>query len=281
MAQQQPSNPQGPKIGLALGGGGAKGLAHIGVLKVLEENHIPIHCIAGTSVGALVGGAYAAGVPVDEMIRLARKIQWSDLGRVTISRLGFRDSTRMEEFLRKHLPVTTFDKVRIPLAVVATDICTGNPHVFTSGNLPRAIRASCAIPGYFTPVVDDEGRMFVDGGISVSLPVVPLKSLGAEWTIGVDVYPFSRLETPPTNLAQIYFQAVSIMGHSSANHWRQKTDLLIVPKLDGIGWDDLSRADEIIAAGVDAMQRALGACRRLSPKKRPGLFSRLRTAFSS
>jgi len=274
------TNKQTPKIGLALGGGGAKGLAHIGVLKVLEENQFPIHCIAGTSVGAFIGGAYAAGVPVDEMIRLGRKIRWSDLGRATISKIGLRDSARLEEFMLKHFPVTSFEKLRIPLAVVATDICTGAPRVFTTGNLARAIRASCAIPGYFTPVIDEDGRMLVDGGMVASLPVWVLKSLGADWTIAVDVYPFSPLEKPPTTLYQIYFQAVSIMGHSSASHLRRQADVLVVPPLDGVGWEDLERADEIIAAGAQAMQKALGACRQLLKKKRPGFLARLRTALS-
>ncbi|RMG54579.1 MAG: patatin family protein [Acidobacteria bacterium] len=268
------------KIGLALGGGGAKGIAHIGVLKVLEEYHIPIHCIAGTSVGALIGGAYASGMSLTEMIRLARKLRWSDLGKITLSRLGLRDGSRMESFIRQHFPVTTFEELRIPLAVVATDICTGTKRTIKEGDLARAIRASCAIPGYFTPVMEKPNRMLVDGGVVESLPVSELAPMGADCTIAVDVYPFSPLEHPPTNLYQIHMQAMSIMGYVSANHSRKTADLLIVPPLNHIAWDDLERADEIMAAGEEAMRRAMKKCLQLLKRKRPGLLTRWRSAWA-
>jgi NTE family protein len=268
------------KLGLALGGGGAKGLAHIGILKVLEEHRVPISCIAGTSVGAFVGGAYAGGMPIDEMIRLARKMRWSDLGRLTISKLGLRDGSRMETFIRSHFPATMFEELRIPLAVVAADICTGAKCVIRQGDLGRAIRASCAIPGYFTPVIDENNRMLVDGGIVDSLPVSVAKSLGADRVIGVDVYPFCSLSSPPTNFYDIYHQAITIMGYTSGNPWRQSADLLIVPNLSHIAWDDLRRADEIIAAGEEVMRRSLENCYQLMEKERRGVLSRLRSALT-
>ncbi|MBI3949434.1 MAG: patatin-like phospholipase family protein [Acidobacteria bacterium] len=273
--------PQGSRIGLALGGGGAKGLAHIGVLKVLEEYKIPIYCIAGSSVGAFIGGAYASGVPVEEMVHVGRKLRWSDLGRLTISKLGFRDGSRMEAFIRKTFPVTTFEELRIPFAAVATDICTGAKCVLDRGDLARAIRASCAIPGYFTPVIDQDNRMLVDGGIVDVLPVSVVKAMGAQRTIGVDVYPFTQLKKPPTNLYHIYNQAMAIRGYTLGNHWHQSADLLVVPNLSHIAWDDLSRTDEIIAAGEEAMRRLINECQQLLTKKSPGFFSRLRLAFST
>lgn len=271
---------QGPKIGLALGGGGAKGLAHIGILKVLEEWNFPIYCIAGTSVGALVGGAYASGVSIEALIRVARKIRWSDLGRITLSKVGVRDGSRMEEFIREHFPVTTFEELRIPLAVVAADILTGEKCIIDRGDLARAIRTSCAIPGYFTPVIDEDNRMLVDGGIVDSLPVSVVTSMGAERAIAVNVHPFSKLDRPPTNLFQIHNQAYAIMGHNAAAQSRKSADVLITPDLSHIPWDDLERADEIIAAGETAMRRSRRQCQRLLERKRGGILSRLRAAFA-
>lgn len=269
-----------PKIGLALGGGGAKGLAHIGVLKVLEEADIRIHYIAGTSVGAFIGGAYASGIPIEQMIRVARKLHWSDLGKLAVSRLGLRDGSRMEEFIRKHFPVTTFEQLRIPFAAVAADIMTGTKCIIQHGDLARAIRASSAIPGYFTPVIDETNRVLVDGGIVDCLPVSVAKSMGADRVIAVDVHPFSRLDRPPTNLYQIYSQAYAIMGYNAGNHSRQNADLLIVPNLSHIAWDDLSRADEIILAGEEAMRRSLTKCRQVLVREHVGVFARLRSALT-
>src|SRR5262245_62079214 len=158
-----------PLVGLALGGGMARGCAHIGVLRELEKNQIPIDLIAGTSVGSLIGGAYVAGLTPDQIEELALKITWSDLGRMTISRLGFYDSKRSEDYVRANFPVVEFDQTRIPFGAVATDLQTGKMVVFTEGSLPLAIRASCAMPVFYTPVMVN-GRMMVDGGLVGHIP---------------------------------------------------------------------------------------------------------------
>ncbi|MCS6806433.1 MAG: patatin-like phospholipase family protein [Acidobacteriota bacterium] len=269
-----------PKIGLALGGGGAKGLAHIGVLKVLEELEIPISYIAGTSVGAFVGGAYACGIPIEEMIRKVRKMRWSDLGKLAVSRLGLRDGSRMEAYIRTHFRATTFEALRIPLAVVAADIMSGAKVVIRHGDLARAIRASTAIPGYFTPVPYEGNQLLVDGGIVDCLPVSVVKSMGAERVIAVDVHPFSRLEQPPTNLYQIYSQAYAIVGYNSGNQARQMADLLVAPNLSHVAWDDLSRADEIIRIGEETMRRLAHRCQQWLKQEEAGLFARWRLAWT-
>ncbi|GBC82254.1 putative NTE family protein [bacterium HR10] len=267
-----------PKIGVVLGGGGAKGLAHIGVLKVLEEAEIPIDGIVGTSVGAFIGGAYASGVPIPQMIEMARRIRWSDLGRLRPSRLGLRDGRRMEDFIRAHFPVTRFEELRIPLAVVATDIATGQMRVFTTGDLAFAIRASCAIPGYFTPALDEEGRMLVDGAIVANLPTLVAVTLGAERVIAVDVNAYPIMETPPRNAFQIYTQALAILSFTAQSYMAEHADVLISPDVASFSWDELERADELIRAGEEAARKRLPDCRALL-SRREGFFRRLRQAL--
>jgi len=137
-----------PKIGLALSGGAARGLAHIGVLRALLEHKIPIDFIAGTSAGAIVGGTMASGMPLDEIESIGRNLRWRDVGRMTMSRMGVQSNERLEQYLRSRLPVTRFEGLPIPFAAVATDLHSGKAVVMrTEGDLPSAIRASCAIPG--------------------------------------------------------------------------------------------------------------------------------------
>jgi len=267
-----------PKIGVVLSGGGAKGLAHIGVLKVLEEEEIPIDSIVGTSAGAFIGGAYASGVSIEQMIEMARRIRWSDLGRFRPSRLGLRDGRRMEAFIRTHFPVTRFEELRIPLAVVATEITTGRIHVFTRGDLAFAIRASCAIPGYFTPARDSEGRMFVDGAVVANLPTLVAVTLGAERVIAVDVNAYPILETPPRNAFQIYTQALAILSFTAQSSMAEHADVLISPDVAAFSWDELERAEELIQAGEEAARRRLPHCRALL-SRRSGIFRRWRRAL--
>src|SRR5947209_7001546 len=141
-----------PRVGVALGGGFARGMAHVGVLKALEDEGIPIDYIAGTSVGAVIAAMYASGVSTKEMSELAALVRFKDFARWTVSRFGFCSNDRMGPFLAKLLKCKTFEELRVPLAVVATDFVTGDPVVFQSGSLVDAIRASCAYPGMFLPV---------------------------------------------------------------------------------------------------------------------------------
>src|SRR5688500_7233928 len=177
-----------PRIGLALSGGAARGIAHVGVLKAFAEFQIPIDYIAGTSAGSLVGAAYASGMPIADIEEMGRTLRWRDLGRMTMSRLGVQTNDRLENFLRDRLPVTRFEDLAVPLAVVATDLQTGTAVVMKDeGDIPFAIRASCAIPGWYVPVTDSEGRQLVDGGLVAGLPSSVARGMGAELVIAVDV----------------------------------------------------------------------------------------------
>ena len=177
-----------PTIGLALSGGAARGMAHVGVLRALTENGIPIDCIAGTSAGSLVAGAFASGLSIDQIEDFGLKLRWRHIGRVTMSRLGVQSSERFEYDLRERLPITKFEELPIPFAAVATDLKTGVAVVMRDkGDVPFAIRASCTIPGWYVPVIDEQGRQLVDGGLVAVIPSSVARALGADIVIAVDV----------------------------------------------------------------------------------------------
>ena len=268
------SNGKRPVIGIALGGGVARGMAHVGVLRELEKNGIPIDLIAGTSAGALAGACYAAGMTPDEIEHLACTMTWNDLGRVTVSRLGFYNSERTESFLKKTLPVNRFDQTRIPLGIVATDLQAGKMVVFTDGDIPLAVRASCAIPCYFIPVMVN-GRMMVDGGVVGHLPASVARAMGADIVIAVDVNSEGRPIPPPNNIFTIMSQSLSIMGRSSVTYLYQDADVIIRPRVGDFPPDDLSKARELIKAGEEAARRTMPAIKRLLTKEKPGFFKRL------
>ena len=173
-----------PGIGIALGGGFARGIAHVGVLKVLEEEKIPISFIAGTSVGALIGAAYCSGVSPAELEVIARRVRFKTFARWTLSRHGFATNQRMIGFLQSILKVKSFEELRIPLAVTATDLSTGDGVVFHSGPLVDPVRASCAYPGMFLPV-NIRGRWLVDGMLAHAVPTLPLVEMGAKRVLAV------------------------------------------------------------------------------------------------
>ena len=241
-------------MGLALSGGAARGIAHAGVLRVLEEHHIPIDFVAGTSAGALVGGALAAGLSIAEITEMGRNLRWRDMGRMTLSRLGVQSNARMEEFIRARLPVTRFEDLRIPFAAVATDLHSGAAVVMSGeGDVPFAIRASCAIPGWYVPVTDAQGRQLVDGGLVANVPSAAARSLGADIVIAVDVNSEgAKFLGPPQSAIGVLLQAMMVIQRTAAAHQWQDADLVIRPKVGHIRWDEMRRADELIEAGEQA-----------------------------
>src|SRR5574341_1274534 len=263
-----------PVVGLALGGGMARGCAHVGVLRELEKNQIPIDLIAGVSVGSLIGGAYAAGLTPDQIEQLALTISWSDLGRVTISKLGFYNSERTEDYVRKHFPVTEFEKARIPFGAVATDIQTGKMVIFTEGSLPLAIRASCAMPIFYTPVMVN-GRMMVDGGLVGHIPASVARLMGADIVIAVDVNSQHLPIPQPTHLFTVMAQALSVMGRTAVQYLYADADVVIRPQIEQVRPDDLSKAAEMIAAGEEATRRVVHKIRQLLEPRKQGILKRI------
>jgi NTE family protein len=268
------NNKKRPLIGLALGGGMARGCAHIGVLRELEKHDIPIDLIAGTSVGSLIGGAYAAGLSPDQIEKMALTITWNDLGRVTISKLGFYNSERTEEYIRKHFPVTEFEKARLPFGAVATDIQTGKMVIFTEGSLPLAIRASCAMPIFYTPVVVN-GRMMVDGGLVGHIPASVARLMGADLVIAIDVNSQHLPIPPPTHLFSVMSQALSVMGRTAVQYLYADADIVIRPQIEQVRPDDLSKAADMITAGEEAARRVIDKIKRSLAPRRQGLFKRI------
>ncbi len=216
-----------PSIGLALGGGFARGIAHVGVLKVLEEENIPVQFIAGTSVGALIGAAYCSGVSAAELGEIATRVRFKHFARWTLSRYGFASNQRMIGFLNSILKVKTFEELRIPLAVTATDFSTGEGVVFQSGPLVEPVRASCAYPGMFLPV-RFKGRLLVDGMLAHAVPTVPLRMMGAERVLAVHLKGHWTNGEGPRHLFDVIGQCFAIAQQmnsreprfpKSANGW--------------------------------------------------------------
>jgi NTE family protein len=253
-----------PRVGLALSGGFARGIAHIGVLRVLEEHKIPIHCITGTSVGALVGAGYAAGCTLDEMERQAITTKFSDFGRWTLSRLGLASNLRLEEFFRRFTSATRFDQLKIPVAIAATDLGSGKTVHFTSGDLILAIRASCAYPGLFVPV-QQEGHMMADGFLTEPVPYEAARALGAEIVIGVHLET-TGLTKRPSSMFEVIGRAFSIMQTHIEEGWRAGCDVVIQPGVSDVMWDEFSKTPQMVAAGAAAARLALPKIQALLAK---------------
>jgi len=240
-------------IGLALSGGAARGIAHVGVLLALAEHKIPIDCIAGTSAGSLVGGSLASGLPLYDIEAIGRSLRWRDIGRMTMSRLGVQSNERLEQYLRARLPVTRFEELQIPFAAVATDLNTGEPVVLQKGDVPFAIRASCAIPGWYVPVMDEDGRQLVDGGLVAMVPSSVARSMGAEIVLAVDVNAQgATFMGPSRSVVSIVLQSMLVVQRTASQHQLEAADLVIKPRVGHIRWDEMARADELIASGYEA-----------------------------
>jgi len=269
-----------PAIGLALGGGFARGIAHVGVLKVLEEEGIPVRMIAGTSVGALIGAAYCSGVTIAELEEVAYKVRFTTFARWTLSRYGFATNDRMVSFLTRTLKVQTFEELRIPLGVTATDFNTGEGMVFSSGSIIDPVRASCAYPGMFLPV-EIRGRWLVDGMLSNPVPTRPLRGMGAERVLAVQLKGQWSKTTAPRHLFDVIGQSFAIAQDMMSTVWRSAADLVIEPDVAGFDYDDFKRAGELIRVGELAMRRALPEVRKwleipaeaAAPLKTPALVA--------
>lgn len=268
-----------PAVGIALGGGFARGMAHIGVLKVLEEEDIPVRFVAGTSVGALIGAAYCSGMPLEELEKVAHSCRFTTFARWTVSRYGFASNDRMVTFLSRILKVKTFEELRIPLGVTATNFNTGEGVVFHSGSIIDPVRASCAYPGMFLPV-NIRGRWLVDGMLSHPVPTRPVREMGAERVLAVHLKGQWSKDGAPRHLFDVIGQSFAIAQDKMSHLWRGAADLVVEPDVAGFAYDDFKRAAELIRAGEVAMRQALPEVRKwmeapaeapLAAKARPAL----------
>ena len=254
-----PSGP--PKLGLALGGGFARGMSHIGVIKALEEAGIPISFIAGTSIGSIIGGAYASGATVEEMATIGTKVRWHDFGRWTISKMGLASNKRLEALVRQLFRATRFEDLRIPLAIVATDLATGRPVVFTKGRLSLPIRASCAYPGLFLPIPHD-GTFLVDGGLVRTVPAISARDMGADIVLGVALNNLDPSFTP-RHIADVLSRSFTIAMQSAEPIWRRHADLIAEPQVETFAWDAFEHTPQLIEAGEAAVKKILPQLRAL------------------
>ena len=254
-------SPPVPAIGVALGGGFARGIAHIGVLKVLEQEGIPIRVVAGTSVGALIGASYCSGLSIAEMEEVAHNTRFTSFARWTLSRYGFASNDRMVSFLNRTLKVKTFEELRIPLGVAATDFNTGEGVVFHSGQIIDPVRASCAYPGMFLPV-EIRGRYLVDGMLSHPVPTRPVREMGADRVLAVHLKSTWAKNGAPRHLFDVIGQSFAIAQDAMSAVWRQDADVVLEPEVGEFAYDDFKRADDLIRLGEVAMRKALPEVRQ-------------------
>ena len=258
-----------PKLGVALGGGFARGIAHIGVLHSLEEHGIPIDYIAGTSAGALAGIAYASGLPFKEVVNRAAALRFGVFGQWRFSWLGLASNQRLESYPKRHLNITTFDELRIPVTIAATDLISGDPVYFDHGPLGPPLRASCAYPGLFQPV-QYEGRTLVDGFVAATVPVEAVARMGADVIIAV--FLDSEAMVKPTNFTDVIGRSFTIIQRHADLAWRAKADVVIEPDLTGFGMTAFVRAGQMAAVGEAAAVEQVGKIRHLLNRLDPQLF---------
>jgi NTE family protein len=248
-----------PKIALVLGGGAARGFAHIGVIRALEQEKIPIDLIVGTSVGSLIGAIYAYDMSSIELEWTAftlEKDNLFDYGLMSaFTGMGAAKGDKLEEFVRSKVPVANIENLKIPFAAVATDLNRGTRVILDKGSVARAVRASSAIPGVFPPV-DHQGKMLVDGGVIDNIPVSVAREKGADIVIAVDISE-NVFNFNITNVLDVMLQAITIMGAENAKVKRKDADVVISPKVGDVGMLDFTQKKRCMLAGIEATQKIM------------------------
>ena len=240
-------------VGLALGGGAVRGAAHIGVLSVLEEAGIEADVVAGTSVGSIIGAAYAAGVSSADMLELMHGVSWKDLTRPTFgSKYSFANTAPMARFIEQAIGATDFSDLGKPFAAVTCDVVTGNQVVIREGNVSRAVLASSAVPGVFPPVEDGEA-LYIDGGVVDLVPVTAVRDLGADYVIAVNIIPKRRGSHRPANAQELLLASFEIMQYVVERD-AQSADVFIEPQVADFGLMDFSNVSELYERGRVAAQ---------------------------
>lgn len=254
------------KVALALGAGASKGFAHIGVLKILEANKIPIHMIVGTSAGSFVGSLYAYGFNAFQLQKMSLTIEKGDIVDLTIPDNGFIKGEKLEEYINRMVSNTTIEKLRIPFYAVATDLMNGQEVIFGKGNTGTAVRASCSIPGVFRPV-SIGGRLYADGGIVSPVAVDAARKMGADVVIAVDIS--SDIDSSqPQNTLETILKSISIMYAKIAGQQLSRADIVIKPKVSFIGSADFDKRHEAIIEGEKAALEQLPRIKEIIDKLR-------------
>lgn len=243
----------GKRIGLALSGGAARGIAHIGVLSVLVRNHVPIDFVAGCSAGAILGATYCAGMSIKQIQALAPHIHWRRLATPVKSDAGFLSLEKLERWLIMLIGDLEFSDLELPFAVVTMDMISGERVILREGHVARAIRASCSVPGIVPPVTID-GRLLGDGGVVDNLPVDAARVLGADFVIGVDV--FEPNYRRAGGLFGKGLTAIEALVRNSGGGV-SRADFLIAPRTAGKSYFRFSHYKELVALGEEAAEADL------------------------
>jgi NTE family protein len=256
-----PAKPM-PRIALVLGGGAARGFAHVGVIRVLEQEKIPIDMIIGTSAGSLVGAIYASERDLFQLEWMAYQMKEEDLFDFSIvySKMGPVQGEKLEEFIRSRLKVKNLEDLTLPLYPVATDLMTGETVTLEKGSIARAVRASSAIPGIFVPV-RFAGRTLVDGGVTDNVPVDIAAKKGADLIIAVNISKGLQ-NTQISSVVDVILQSIDIMGRELLKYKKQGADVLIEPAVGDVGMMDFSQRKRCIEAGIRATQGAVPQIRQ-------------------
>lgn len=240
---------QRPKIGLALGSGGARGFAHVGVIKVLLEAGIPIDYIAGSSMGSIIGTLYGAGKDIDRLYMISKLFRRKYYLDFTFPKMGFIAGKRVKELIRLFTYGKNLEELDIPVSVVATDLKTGEKVIFNKGPIDQAVRASISIPGIFVPE-KIEGRLLVDGGVVDRVPVSVVREMGADITIGVDVSGLNR-NSEITSIYDVIMQSIDILQLEVIQNREIASDIMIRPPVEKYSSRAFTNIDEIIATGEE------------------------------
>lgn len=244
------------KLGLALGGGGARGVVHVGFLKALEEEGIKPYCISGTSMGAIVGGCYASGMSIDEIRDIMLSLKTSDIvdiDALPFTRLSLLRSKKLQKLFLKHIGEVTFDKMNMPYSCTAVDLYSGKLYVFTEGSLVTAVQASSCIPGVFRPV-EYEGMLLVDGGVLCRVPVRQTKALGADVVVAIDAIKNTALPvTKVPNMISMAVRLFDIVDNVNVRYERAlpdyPCDLLLEPEMEGVTQFAVKQLDKAYEEG--------------------------------
>lgn len=235
------------KTGLALGGGAILGAAHIGTLRALKELEIDVHYISGTSIGALIAAFYAFGKSWEDIQTIAMELKWMDVSRISLSLYGLLSNVKLGELIIKHLGDQRIEDAQIPLAIIATDISTGEKVVLREGNVAKAIMGSTCIPGVFKPV-EVNGKMLVDGGIVENIPVETVKSLGADFIIGIDLNAKHQYKRP-NNILDVIINSFHLLIQNSDKIQTEACHLLVQPNLSQFNRSDTKQVKALIEQG--------------------------------
>ena len=253
-----------PKIALVLGGGAARGFAHIGVIRALEQEKIPIDMIVGTSVGSLIGAIYASDLNSFELewtAFLLEKDSLFDYGIMNVfTGMGVVKGDALEAFVRTKVKTENIENLKLPFVAVATDLNRGTRVVLDRGSVAKAVRASSAIPGVFNPV-DHQGRLLVDGGVMDNIPIAVAREKGADIVIAVDISE-NVANFNVTNLVDVMLQAVNIMFNENVRAKKKDADVLITPKVGSVAMLDFTQKKRCMQAGIEATQKAMPEIRK-------------------